>query len=104
MENKIKNNVIEDLSIRQNGKSTRLIDNYVQTIFNNLDVWITIKCEYHNKNMFDNLKLWKLDYYIFEAICNRLSSEHKRIKYEIKNSGDEFKIRIVQENKTELEK
>ena len=67
----------ENLDLRKNGKSTRLVDNYVQQIFNNPGERIEIHSEYEKSKDNTNKNKCLLSAYIFDVIMSRLNLEHK---------------------------
>ena len=64
-----------DLMHRATGRTTRLVDEYIQKIYNNPCEWIKIVDHYPSK---------QADKVVFDNVCGRLKYEH---------IGDEFKVR-----------
>ena len=72
--NNLQSQVI-DLKYRATGRTTRLVDEYIQQIYNNQGEWVRIADHYPSK---------QADKVVFDKVCGRLKYEHSR---------DEFKVR-----------
>lgn len=77
IENRIHNlkSQVIDLKYRATGRTTRLVDEYIQQIYNNQGEWVRIA---------DHYPSMQADKVVFDNVCGRLKYEH---------SSDEFKVR-----------
>lgn len=77
MENRLNNLEFQviDLKCRATGRTTRLVDDYIQQIYNHQGEWVKIADHHPSKQA---AKV------VFDKVCGRLKYEH---------SGDEFKVR-----------
>lgn len=66
-----------DLKYRATGRTTRLVDEYIQKIYENKGEWVKIADHYHSK---------QADKMLADKVAERLKAEH---------SNDEFKYRRV---------
>lgn len=77
IENRIHNlkSQVIDLKYRATGRTTRLVDEYIQKIYENKGEWVRIADHYPSR---------QADKVVFDNVCGRLKYEH---------SSDEFKVR-----------
>jgi hypothetical protein len=70
---------------RGTGRTTRLVDKYIQDIFNNPNKFITIEDHYpHNV----------AHLYLFNRISDRLKIEHGRLNYTWDKNNNQIKLNI----------
>jgi len=72
--------------LRATGKTTRLVDEYIQKLYSCLNDYIEIK---------DHFNSFHSNKYLQDLIIKRLISEHPRDKYELRGNN----IRIIKNNK-----
>lgn len=80
-------NELDELMFRSTGRTTRLVDDYVQKLFDNKGEWITIKDHYIAKNA---------DIILCRRICQRLTNEHPNDTFEIGKQNTRIRITTPQ--------
>lgn len=82
-----------ELKYRATGRTTRLVDEYVQNLYSKPNEWIGIT------DHFCNYKTGKTDtganYCIFNKLMHRLSDEHPGDKFYYRKNGNHMEVRLV---------
>ena len=82
-----------ELKYRATGRTTRLVDEYVQNLYSKPNEWIGIT------DHFWNYKTGKTDtganYCIFNKLMHRLSDEHPGDKFDYRKNGNHMEVRLV---------
>lgn len=77
-------------SLRATGRTTRLVDYYVQELFNNIGKFVSIN---------DHYSTYSANLILFNKICKRLESEHPNTIYSVdrdfKNEHPNIYIKII---------
>ena len=82
-----------ELKYRATGRTTRLVDEYVQNLYSKPNEWIGIT------DHFWNYKTGKTDtganYCIFNKLMHRLSDEHPGDKFDYRKNDNHMEVRLV---------
>ena len=91
-----RSNLIErlfELKYRATGRTTRLVDEYVQNLYSKPNEWIGIT------DHFWNYKTGKTDtranHLIFNKLMHRLSDEHPNDKFDYRKNDNHMEVRLV---------
>ena len=76
-----KEGITKNTDIRQSGRSTRLIDDYVQELFNNGIIKVY---DHHNTPLAHR--------FLFDNVLRRLSIEHTHIKLEVNRTENKIEL------------
>jgi hypothetical protein len=95
---KEKINEIDELLDRATGRTTRLIDQYVQDIFNHPNEWQKITD--HWQDMYPK----RTSRHIFDKLMNRLRNEHPGEQFEHRWTDNYKEVRLVKQNSSDVDR
>ena len=75
-----------ELSYRHSGRTTKLVDEYIQKLYNNQGKWVDI---------YDHYEGHAANYMILRIIIARMEAEHHADKFEVCRGAKYPKIRLI---------
>ena len=78
-----------DLRDRCAGRTTRLVDKYIQDLYNNIGKWVEVHDHYQIR---PNQSCWEADKMIMDKILARMKLEHPNDVIEVDRHGRKLKL------------